>query len=288
MTMSLGFDPEYFVKTTTPRGYGDSPTAIPICGLLGGTKEKGISFDNASDYQYHEDGVVAEITMPYADNPEQAARILEKAVGLLMELLYTKSLRILPRGQYQFSNDDLQHPNASMFGCSPDICAYSGGIQNRIDRPDFGDWRFAGGHIHIGGDFNCPLFVVALFCDLIIGTDSRTGGARYGSATNERVRWYGAAGTYREKPYGIEYRTLDSRWTLNRGQRQRTCNNIAYLVNWLESTSSRNIKKVCDEVDWLSIRAYIQEPKTAENNQKVLDVRRDALERMGLLGVVVV
>ena len=72
-----------------------------------------------------------------------------------------------------------------------------------------GNVRTCGGHIHLGGDFQCPDFVAALFAELFLGVFGRLPM----NFKSVRQRWYGQPGIFRSKPYGIEYRTPDSSWT---------------------------------------------------------------------------
>jgi hypothetical protein len=173
---------------------------------------------------------------------------------LLDEKLAEKNLRKLSIAEYEFPTEALSSAQAQEFGCDPDYDAYTGGARPRTRVPNFGNFRFAGGHIHLGGDFQCPAFVVALMCDLALG--ARVNSKR--GASSERAKWYGKAGTYRVKDYGIEYRTLDSCWMENENERYDVVQRAWRVARWCEDTSARNIKRVMDGVNWAAVRAQVE------------------------------
>jgi len=243
---SIGFDPEFFVMNRT------TGRTTPICGILGGTKRRPIEFKDYPGYYFHEDNVVAELGVPPAYSVDEAHDILNLGIGLMEKELSKHDLKMIFRGSYQFMLNSLTHPNAHEFGCEPDYCAYSGKSGPRTGIPDFGRVRFAGGHIHIGGDFNCPKYVVALFCDLFWSTKTKF--LRYDT---RRASWYGAAGSYRMKKYGIEYRTPDSKWLQYDDTRRSIIEGIWDLAQWLEDTPAPRIKEVMEAINWMEIRNRI-------------------------------
>jgi len=102
-------------------------------------------------------------------------------------------------------------------GCEPDFNAYTGG-ENPAPDAD-ANMRTAAGHIHVGwtevdeprgGEHMNLCYGLAKQMDLFLGVpfvllnDCR-----------ERKAMYGKAGTFRPKPYGMEYRVLSNKWLLN-------------------------------------------------------------------------
>ena len=269
MTTTIGFDPEFFVAQ---KGYR---TPIPVCGLIGGTKAapKSLPMDG---YFYHEDNVVAELGVPPASDPYEACEVLTTGMNLLNAKLKEKGLRKIYHAEYEFSPEQLNTPQAREFGCDPDYDAYTGGVKPRRGVPDFGAYRFAGGHIHLGGTFNCPAFVVALLCDLALATRG------YINDDNLRRReWYGRAGSFRVKDYGIEYRTLDSMWTKYDDVRYSTVQRAYYIADWCTKTSAVDIKRVVDSVNWVVVRDYINSG-TPLTPRKPVDIEVKKVRAMGV------
>lgn len=250
---TIGFDPEFLVR------HMDSGEVTPICGLLGGTKQEPIPMLDIPGFMMHEDNVCAEISCPPGNDPQQAMGRLLEAISYLDEELVDRRLRRWDLPEHEFDSGQLNMPGAREFGCDADFDAYTGGKQ-RNNVPSFGSKRFAGGHIHLGGEFNCPKFVVALFCDLVLGIERSPANVEIG-----RAAWYGKAGVFRPKEYGIEYRTLSNAWCNNAGSQSRVEDTIYKawdLLLWLENTSATNIKKVCDEIQWLDVRAYMDRKRS--------------------------
>lgn len=104
-------------------------------------------------------------------------------------------------------------PEEVEMGCDADYNAYTGEANIKPD----GELpiRTAGGHVHIGwrefGFFdqehqaNCVM--VTKMCDLFLGLPSVLF-----DKDKERRSMYGAAGCFRPKAYGVEYRTLSNAW----------------------------------------------------------------------------
>lgn len=224
---SLGADPEMFVRSP-PRNKGpgtkDSPGLIvPVCGKVGGTKDKPISFKKPSpdvspralEYKYQEDNVAFEVNIPPCRDPGQFNRSISTVLGYSGELLASKGLRYdTLRSAHRFSAAELMHPSAQTIGCDPDMCAYSAGGDDPVAREpfnikDLGTWRFTGGHVHFGYDqtLGLPPHVMVRLIDAlvylpIIALDKQ----------KMRRTKYGLAGLYRVKPYGVEYRTMSNFW----------------------------------------------------------------------------
>lgn len=138
----------------------------------------------------------------------------------------------------EFDPETLQHPLASTAGCSVDFCAYDADPEKERDPPVIADWgnkRFFGGHIHIGypSSFEIKPHHMAKLCDLFLTVPAIAGGADKQGARRE---WYGRAGIFRPKPYGLEYRTLSNFWLNPQAMHARTIErNIASLTGMLTS-----------------------------------------------------
>jgi len=110
-----------------------------------------------------------------------------------------------------YPKDQLCTPEAHAIGCSPFQNAYELGV-NRTPTPYVNNYRFAGGHIHIAYDLNTlpPHLLVQLLDNELLPLDPNYG-------NTQRSDFYGAKGSFRYKPYGVEYRAT-SNWWLNEPQ----------------------------------------------------------------------
>lgn len=221
--VTLGADPEMFVRnipgSQLHKGFRDKGNVIvPVCGLVGGTKETPIQFPLAqvAGYKYQEDNVTFEVNIPPCDSVAAFSAAIRRVRELSEGLLAIKGLKPdYARSAVRFGAKDLQSEQAMTIGCDPDMCAYGGEDDSPISREPFdikqlGTWRFAGGHVHFGYDvegLGIPHHVVARLIDAcvylpLINQDKQ----------KTRRQFYGLAGLYRPKPYGIEYRTMSNFW----------------------------------------------------------------------------
>lgn len=218
----LGADPELFVQDVA------SSKVVPICGRIGGTKDKPIEIkpevfgyskrtlprwlvDSQGSFAYQEDNVAYEFNIPACTSIDGFARCIEHMVSYAESSLNKLGLCLRFQSSYRFAREDLTDPRASTIGCSPDFDAYR--PLNDLQRPPFvadnlGDQRFCGGHLHL--QYNkekCPPFVMAQFMDLVVTLPFLSWDKQ-----GKRREFYGKAGIYRDKPYGIEYRTPSNFW----------------------------------------------------------------------------
>ena len=110
---------------------------------------------------------------------------------------------------------ELEHPNAQTFGCDPDFNAWTGRKNPRPKATDK-NLRSCGGHVHIGyleGKYKdlAPRSIIKA-CDLYMGIP-----AVFMDNGTLRKQLYGKAGAYRQKGYGVEYRSLSNFWIFVNG-----------------------------------------------------------------------
>jgi len=104
-------------------------------------------------------------------------------------------------------------------GCSPSKNAYGDQVDLPTDARTL-PFRVAGGHIHFGmSNMNPPKGeatreerneLAAKWMDMVVGVPAVALFEGIDSPT--RLRFYGRAGEYRNKSYGLEYRTLSNAW----------------------------------------------------------------------------
>lgn len=257
----IGFDPEFFVRDIK------EDRIVPVCGKIGGTKSGPMLFTDAPPaYKYHEDNVVAELNVPPATNPEGADIILRRGMLLLDERLGEVGLSLVHGVAYhEFLREELNSPQAQRFGCDPDLDAYTGGMTRMVPTRVLGSrGRAAGGHIHLGFEPNCPPFVVAMFMDVLLP------GYQFWSkfAPTPRINWYGKAGVFREKPYGIEYRTPDSRWLSSPAIREKVLEQTFTLMCYLEKSPATVIQSLYEKIQWINIQNALNNRQRTTNSDR--------------------
>lgn len=207
----VGADPELFVK------HVELKKIVPVCGLIGGTKDAPLPFEKQvtrlnelGAYAYQEDGCAFEFNVPATTAGDRFAANMRSVWFQIRELLAAKGLEPQIKSEHVFHSNQLLVTQAQTIGCSPDSSAYAAeGDETRkaLTIQQFGNRRFAGGHIHLGYDKKVPVPVMVRFMDLLIGLPS----LRW-DKQGMRRQYYGLPGLYRDKPYGLEYRSLSNYW----------------------------------------------------------------------------
>lgn len=206
----IGADPELFVMRK-------DGTSLPIFGLVGGTKEEPMPLfpgnDKLKGFAYQEDGAALEFNVPPTGRYDQFVGNIDAAMeALKTQLLAPKGLRIVNARDISLTREHLQHPLAQSIGCLPDHYAYDEKLPNYRRTPfeavELGNRRYAGGHIHVAyNKAAVPPNIFAQYMDVFVGLSTVNLDKQEG-----RRKFYGLPGLYREKPYGIEYRTLSNFW----------------------------------------------------------------------------
>lgn len=185
--------------------------------------EKGAALDLFRDKKlvgtYHRDNIGVEFQSIPADNEDAWVNNLVdiyKALTVLYMDRINARVSYTPTVTYE-NPAMLEVPEAMEMGCEPDFCAYSEKKEKGPSAVEMNEdsIRAYSGHIHIGYKFKNKagklLFVKWL--DVLLGTYSALLDAQaQGDAGILRRKYYGQAGRYRNKPYGIEYRTPSNSW----------------------------------------------------------------------------
>lgn len=206
---TIGCDPEFFLRE---RESGKLISAIPH---VAGTKEEPQLLPKGGNIQ--RDNVAVEVATDPADS-------LESFISNIGDTL-SEAVKILPSGceiiaipSANFDKDQLEHPEAQMFGCDPDYDAWE---VRENDKPCAVDntFRSCGAHIHVGTDgtdenaflldFDGKLNTVKVM-DCVHGVMSTV--LDSGQEAIDRRQLYGKPGAHRPKEYGVEYRVLSNYW----------------------------------------------------------------------------
>lgn len=255
---TIGADPEFFITR-------DGNSVLPIVGLLGGTKDKPIPVGGAgSGFAVQEDNVMAEYNVPPVSDPHSFADVVVRGRQLAIAKLRqtVPGVQAWPDCSVFFNEADLANPQAQMFGCSPDFNAYEQGaplprIQpSELTEPG-GAWRFAGGHVHLGYrewlGWECPDFVAATICDLMIGLPALVHGM---DNQGKRRQFYGSPGRYRPTRYGIEYRTLGNSWTMTTRSALHV-GSMAFGAMGVLARGEQEVRRIYNEMPWADVRRAI-------------------------------
>jgi hypothetical protein len=207
--ITIGADPEFFVVEAR------DGTAWSAVDLVPGSKREPFAVTGGA---VQVDGLALEINV----NPSSTRQEFMGNIATVMhdiEAFLPPHLKIahgLPYLEFPQNVLDMQPPHALELGCEPDYNAYTG-LPN--PRPNGTvNFRTAAGHIHIGWEAGVadPYGDKSHFrmcCELVKQLDYYVGlYALKWDPDNRRRSLYGAAGAFRAKSYGLEYRTPSTAW----------------------------------------------------------------------------
>jgi len=201
MLNSIGTDLEVFAKNK-------QGNHIALCGKIGGTKEEPLQIKGLPrGFMVQEDNVALEFNIPVCNTRVAFVEAMGLARNNVEDILFNLDLKMSKNSSVSFDTQELQHPNALVFGCEPDYNAWS---KSENPRPEAKDrnLRTAGGHIHVGSDINMIDGIRNM--DLFLGVPSILLDDTPESLARREL--YGKAGAMRPKPYGFEYRVLSNFW----------------------------------------------------------------------------
>lgn len=193
---TIGADPELFVINMNQK-------FISSIGKFGGTKAMPKPIGH--DCHVQEDNVAVEFNIPPSESKETFIASINFALEELHKRATSLNLQLSIVPSARFDSDQLRNPKAKVFGCDPDMNAWTL-MQNISPHCSDKSLRSAGGHVHVGCKEHLP-FDIARAMDLFLGVPFIAV-----DDDDERRKLYGKAGAYRNKEYGMEYRTLSNVW----------------------------------------------------------------------------
>ena len=201
--LTFGTDPEFLI---TENGVGKS--AIDV---IGRGIENPIEIDGA---RFYYDNVLAECTVVPGKTKDESIENIRHSLRLFSEIVSPYCLEV--RSSYEFDPKELDNPIAKLIGCSPESDSYTM-MTAKPPKSEFinNTLRSAGGHVHLGNDLlkdkQDPRVVFSIYMlDLFVGIPSLF--LDNTPESKARRTLYGKAGRFRDKPYGVEYRSLSNFW----------------------------------------------------------------------------
>lgn len=194
MQITIGADPELFLVR--------EDSLLPAGVVTTGTKEAPV--DMGEGYAVHADNVCLEFNIPPAKSRDEFVNSIARGLDICQGVAAGCALMYAPAQEFTEAQLQMVGAEAFLFHCDPDLRVWGGKDE------DCYNWRVAGGHVHLGYDEELEAMQIAASCDYHMGLRSILFEPPVPGA--KRRLYYGKAGSYREKSYGIEYRTLSNYW----------------------------------------------------------------------------
>lgn len=281
MKVTIGADPEFFVRrvpgdtkeyvkvmAAAKLGIKSEGVALdeykwmPICGLLGGTKSEPQQIPGLpKGFLQQEDGAAVEFNIPPAEDIDAFTGAIQKAMRQLGKILYSRGLEATNLRTIELTKELIEKfPNLASIGCDPDFSAYKDIGQPRGQIPDvISNIRGAGGHVHIGYNKDLiPANYLVQFLDLTLALPLLEWDKQ-----GKRRGWWGQAGVYRNKPYGLEYRSLSNFWLFDDTTTFVVGRQVFELLDSIEKNMI-SWQEVYNSCNWDLVSLHIQNENVKE------------------------
>lgn len=236
----IGCDPEVFVKNAQ----GEFVSAH---GMIPGTKTEPLKVRNG---MIQVDGMALEFGIDPAATKKDFVYRINDVLSQLKEMLPEgHSLSISSIAEFSPEVIAAQPEEALELGCDPDYNAYTldKNPRPRLTNPNI---RSAGGHVHIGWGAKLPTrdpkhieacAALAAEMDYYMGAASLAW-----DKDSVRRSIYGAAGAFRPKPYGMEYRSGSNQWLKS-----------DELIGFVFDTTTRAVESLMDKDKRKSVKSQV-------------------------------
>lgn len=217
--LAVGSDPEFFIQDSTG-------TIIPSRGIIPGNKKKPRPLVWGA---VHRDNVTCELNPLPADNEREFSdnfNNLKQEVET--KLLSRKGMTLVTKTSHVFDDEQVNYKEGRIMGCDDDSSIWAH-IQTPTVLDPFSNVRCAGGHVHIAIDglTQREFATVISRLDLLISVP-----LVLIDPDNIRRQSYGKAGTFRIKPYGIEYRTPSNAWCSTDERRRWVYHQVEHAIEY--------------------------------------------------------
>lgn len=223
--ITMGSDPELFLED-------EKGKVISAIGKVGGTKDKPRPIkDLGKGFAVQEDNVLLEYNTPPARGLTQWATNHRLMREYLVEMVGKLGLKLSAKASHSMDDDQLNHPNAFVFGCDPDynVWKMKWNTKPKCDDPKL---RSAGGHVHVcySNPNQADSIRLGRLLDYFVGAPLAER-----DPDKKRRLLYGKPGAIRFKPYGLEYRTPSNFWTLDQHTMEAVYCNVQECVQLIRS-----------------------------------------------------
>ena len=212
MNVLVGADPEVFMYKNNK--------VVSAFGMVKGDKKAPYP---VKDGAVQVDGMALEFNIDPAKNEEEFVSRIGSVMATLMGMVPDFEVKAVPAQKFTKKLMSSQPKEAVELGCEPDYNAWT---EAENPKPDEGiQYRTGSGHIHIGWtngqDIHDPdhieacrmlakqmdcLVTIPYLYHYVLGDNKAL------AAEVKRRELYGMAGSFRPKPYGMEYRVLSNTW----------------------------------------------------------------------------
>lgn len=225
--VTIGADPELFIVNTK------TGKVVSSIGLIPGEKNKAYRApDMPAGYGIEIDNILAEFNIPAAKSKTAFIKSINYMKSYIRKYVQERNpdLDIFCAASMIVPSDQLQSPQAKLFGCDPDYNVYTE-TENPKPEGERGNLRSAGFHIHVGySNINIETSLCLIrhldatlgLMSVILDRDSR------------RRKLYGKAGSFRLQPWGVEYRVLSSAMMKNNDYLNAVWAGIESAINHYE------------------------------------------------------
>ena len=201
--IKVGSDPELFIINS------NNNKVVSSIGIIPG--EKGNAYrapDMPKGYGLQIDNILAEFNIPATNRKEKFIASIEYMKDYIRNFVknVNPDLDIQCIASREVDEDQLQSPEAKLFGCDVSYNAYT---EDENPKPDGerGNLRSSGFHLHLSyKNPNARTSVDLIkYLDMYLGIPSVVM-----DPDTKRRTLYGKAGDFRLKAYGVEWRSLSS------------------------------------------------------------------------------
>jgi hypothetical protein len=201
----IGADPEIFM-------FDKKGVPVSAHGVIRGDKKNPQKVDKGA---VQVDGMALEFNIDPAEDEDAFVSNINCVMDILRGMVPDHDLRAVPVAEFGHDYIKAQPREALELGCDPDFNAWNNGEVN--PRPNGNNpFRTGAGHVHIGwtsGENPYHPEHMQASIQLVKELDMWLGlpSLLYDKDSKRRTM-YGAAGAFRPKPYGCEYRVLSNAW----------------------------------------------------------------------------
>lgn len=231
--IKIGCDAEFFLLDKE----GEPLSAE---GLIGGSKWDKLQFD---EYTLEEDGLSVELGITPATTAEQYSKRIAKALKHVTGEGYNVSLN----ASEKFSELMRNTPQGIESGCMPSFNAITQSVNPQVYLRD-DEYRYAGYHQHIGLGKKEDDWIKDYDPEKLVYSFEYHVGIPYLKMDNDtrRVKKFGMPGSFRIKPYGVEVRSLSSRWLFSDKHRKNIFNGTMRAAKECNNLTLAQVKEVKD------------------------------------------